>query len=271
MNQFHVIVSGILIFAGLNSNAQSKRTDSLTVMLDSYFNNETKKDKAGHLVSWHYKWEEQTNGGFSLWGGEFNKAGFRTSTLYAAPTAQNLKGSSVYIIVDPDTEKESSDPKFIQEDHIKILTEWVKKGGVLVLMGNDVGNAELNHFNNLTKEFGVRFNLDSKGKVTDDQFEMGKIMVLAGNPVFKTAKQLFIKEFSSLAITPPAKSILKDRDGNEVIALSKYGKGAVIIIGDPWLYNEYVDGKRLPAEYDNLKAGADLVDWISSLIPAKKK
>jgi hypothetical protein len=271
MNKFHLIVSGVLVFAALNSKAQNKKTDSLTVMLDSYFNNETKKDQGGNLISWHYKWEEQTNGGFSLWGGEFKKAGFKTSTLYAAPTAQNLKGSSVYIIVDPDTEKESSDPKFIQAAHVKTISDWVKKGGVLVMMGNDAGNAELEHFNTLAKVFGVQFNLDSKGKVKDDQFEMGKIMVPAGDPVFKTAKQLFIKEFSSLALTAPAKSILKDRDGNEVIALSKYGKGSVIIIGDPWLYNEYVDGKRLAAPYDNLKAGTDLIHWISSLIPAGKK
>lgn len=267
MNKFHLIVSSVLVFTALNGHAQSKKT----VMLDSYFNNETKKDKDGKLVSWHYKWDEQTNGGFSLWGAEFNKAGFKTSTLYAAPTAQNLKGSAVYIIVDPDTEKESSDPKFIQATDVKTISEWVKKGGVLVLMGNDIGNAELDHFNTLAKVFGVQFNPDSQGKVTGDQFDMGKIMVPAGDPVFKTAKQLFIKEFSSLAISAPAKSILKDKDGYEVIALSKYGKGSVIIIGDPWLYNEYVDGKKLPAAYDNLKAGTDLIHWISSLIPAAKK
>jgi hypothetical protein len=271
MNKFHLIVSSVLIFTALSSNAQNKKTDSLTVMLDSYFNNETRKDESGNLISWHYKWEELTNGGFSLWGGEFKKAGFKTSTLYAAPTVQNLKGSSVYIIVDPDTEKESSDPKFIQAVHVKTISEWVKKGGVLVLMGNDAGNAELEHFNRLAKIFGVQFNLDSKGRVKDNQFDMGKIMVPAGHPVFKTARQLYIKEFSSLAITAPAKSVLKDKDGNAVIALSKYGKGAVIIIGDPWLYNEYTDGKKLPAAYDNLHAGTDLVHWISSLIPAAKK
>lgn len=271
MSKFRLIISSVLIFTALNSNAQNKKTDSLTVMLDSYFNNETKKDQNGNLISWHYKWEELTNGGFSVWGGEFKKAGFKTSTLYAAPTAQNLKGSSVYIIVDPDTEKESSDPKFMQAAHVKTISEWVKKGGVLVLMGNDIGNAELEHFNSLASVFGVQFNLDSKARVKDNQFDMGKIMVPAGDPVFKTARQLFIKEFSSLAIKAPAKSILKDKDGNEVIALSKYGKGSVIIIGDPWLYNEYVDGKKLPAAYDNLNAGTDLVHWISDLVPVVKK
>lgn len=251
--------------------AMAKTGTGKTVMLDSYFNDESRKDQSGNKVSWHYKWDERSNGGFSFWGGQFNHAGFRTSTLYTAPTAESLNGSSVYIIVDPDTEKESSDPKFIQADHIQVITDWVKAGGVLVLMGNDVGNAELEHTNKLAKVFGIQFNLDSKGTVTDDQFDMGKIRIPAGDPVFKTARQLFIKEFSSLAITSPAKPVLKDKDGNIVVALSKLGGGAVIVVGDPWLYNEYVDGRRLPAAYDNFKAGADLVNWISGLIPARKK
>jgi hypothetical protein len=31
---------------------------------------------------------------------------------------------------------------------------------------------------------------------------------------------------------------------------------------DPWLYNEYADGRKLPAEYDNYAAGTELVRWI---------
>jgi unsaturated rhamnogalacturonyl hydrolase len=37
-----------------------------------------------------------------------------------------------------------------------------------------------------------------------------------------------------------------------------------LFIGDPWLYNEYVDGRKLPENYDNFKAGADIVAWISN-------
>ncbi|SDJ09388.1 unsaturated rhamnogalacturonyl hydrolase [Pedobacter sp. ok626] len=233
-----------------------------TVVLDSYFNNETKKDQSGNVVSWHYKWEEMSNGGFSMWGEQFNNAGFKTSTLYNAPTAANLKNASVYIIVDPDTQKESPKPNFIGANDIKNITDWVKAGGVLILMGNDTGNVEFDHFNQLAKNFGVQFNKDSKGRVVGNKFEMGKAIVPAGNELFKTAEQLYIKEYSTLKLVAPAKSVLKDKDGNNMMAVAKLGKGSVFVIGDPWLYNEYVDGRKLPAEYDNFKAGQDLVNWV---------
>ncbi|WP_316814981.1 glycoside hydrolase family 105 protein [Pedobacter nyackensis] len=240
-----------------------------TVVLDSYFNNEKKKDQSGNEVSWHYKWEEMANGGFSMWGEQFNNAGFKTSTLYAAPTAANLKKASVYIIVDPDTKKETPTPNFIAANDNKNITDWVKAGGVLVLMGNDTGNVEFDHFNQLAKSFGMQFNKDSKGRVVKSQFEMGKAVVPADNEIFKTAKQLYIKEYSSLKLVSPARSVFKDKDGDNVMAVAKFGKGTVFAIGDPWLYNEYVDGRKLPAEYDNFNAGQDLVSWIAGQLMKK--
>ena len=46
------------------------------------------------------------------------------------------------------------------------------------------------------------------------------------------------------------------------MAVAKVGKGTVFAVGDPWLYNEYTDGRRLPAEYDNYKAMVDLTRWL---------
>lgn len=242
--------------------AMPKQGLGKTVMLDSYFNNETKKDQSGNEVSWHYKWEELSNGGISMWGEQFNNAGFETSTLYAAPSAANLKKAAVYIIVDPDTEQETPKPNFIEAKDIKAITDWVKAGGILILMGNDSGNAEFDHLNKLAQSFGIQFNKDSKGRVVKNQFEMGKASVPAGNEIFKTAKDLYIKEYSTLKLLPPAKSVLKDKDGDDMMAAARLGRGTVFAIGDPWLYNEYVDGRKLPAEYDNFKAGQDLVNWI---------
>jgi unsaturated rhamnogalacturonyl hydrolase len=31
---------------------------------------------------------------------------------------------------------------------------------------------------------------------------------------------------------------------------------------DPWLYNEYTDGRKLPKAYDNFAAGEELVRWL---------
>lgn len=243
-----------------------------TVLLDSYFNNETKTDQSGNVASWHYKWDEQANGGFSFWATQFNLAGFKTKTLYQAPTLANLKDASVYIIVDPDFEKENPKPNFIGAADITNITEWVKAGGILVLMGNDAPNVELTHFNELANKFGVHFNGDTKGTVpVATNFETAKVVVPAGNEIFKNATNLFIKEYSSLKLSAPAQSILKDQDGDNVMSVTKYGKGIVYVIGDPWLYNEYVDGRKLPASYDNLKAGAELVNWLTKQVKAIKK
>ncbi|SMD03763.1 glycoside hydrolase family 88/105 protein [Pedobacter nyackensis] len=240
-----------------------------TVMLDSYFNNEKKKDQGGNEVSWHYKWDEMGSVGYSMWGEQFNNAGFKTSTLSSAPTSANLKNASVYIIVDPDTKKETPKPNFIGDNDIKNITDWVKAGGILVLMGNDTGNVEFDHFNQLAKNFGIQFNKDSKGRVVKNQYEMGKVIVPAGNEIFKAEEQFYIKEYSTLKLVAPARSVFKDKEGSNMMAVAKLGKGAVFAIGDPWLYNEYVDGRKLPAEYDNFKAGQDLVNWVGKQLMKK--
>jgi unsaturated rhamnogalacturonyl hydrolase len=36
----------------------------------------------------------------------------------------------------------------------------------------------------------------------------------------------------------------------------------VFAVTDPWLYNEYTDGNKLPPEYDNFAAGNELVQWL---------
>src|SRR5205085_2984371 len=132
------------------------------VMLDSFFNNEVKKDATGRLVPFHYKWDEMPNSGFSFWANAWRNFGVHTETLREGPTAQNLKNADIYIIVDPDTPQEAEHPNYVEQPHIKAITDWVKSGGVLILMGNDVGNAEFDHFNQLAKEFGIQFNKDSR-------------------------------------------------------------------------------------------------------------
>ena len=61
-----------------------------TVLLDDYFNHETKKDESGLPIVWHYKWNETDNGGYSAWAGILKKFGARTETLSAEPTPGNL-------------------------------------------------------------------------------------------------------------------------------------------------------------------------------------
>jgi unsaturated rhamnogalacturonyl hydrolase len=48
-----------------------------------------------------------------------------------------------------------------------------------------------------------------------------------------------------------------------MIALAHVGKGAVLAVVDPWIYNEYADGRKLP-QYNGFKAAADLARWAVS-------
>jgi unsaturated rhamnogalacturonyl hydrolase len=234
-----------------------------TVTLDCFFNAETKKDITGRVVPWHYKWEERANGGYSFWGRVFRSFGAMTRSLAEAPTAANLKGTDIYIIVDPDTPQETEHPNYIEAAHIKAITDWVKAGGVLVFMGNDVGNMEFDHFNELAEQFGIQFNKDSRNKVPENDFEKWLLVVPDGNPIFKTAQRLYLKEISTFTLTPPAKSVLDDK-GDVIMAVAKLGRGTVFAVGDPWFYNEYLDGRKLPPTFDNYKAARALTRWLIS-------
>ncbi|MDY0903906.1 glycoside hydrolase family 88 protein [Pedobacter sp. CFBP9032] len=249
--------------------ALPKTGKGLTVTVDNFFNNEYMTGPTGDKIPFHYLWEEDDNNGFSLFGKVFNDAGVKTSTLKAAPTTSNLKGSNIYIIVDPDTEKETANPNFMTAEHAKQVSEWVKAGGVLVLLLNDKGNCELTKFNVLPESFGIKFNEDSRNRVQGANFEQGAIKIPAGNPIFKTAKKVYIKEISTIVAKAPAVSALSD-GGDVVIATAKYGKGTVFAVGDPWFYNEYIDGRKLPAEFENFKATNDLVNWLIKQVPGKK-
>ncbi|HEY9285856.1 MAG TPA: glycoside hydrolase family 88 protein [Pyrinomonadaceae bacterium] len=231
------------------------------VALDYYFNSEMRKDAAGRLAHWHYTWDELSNPGFSLWGHLFRNYGARTVALKDAPTAANLKSADVYIIVDPDTEKETERPNFIGPAHVAAINDWVRAGGVLVLMGNDAGNAEFEHFNRLAGQFGIRFNEDRRNLVPNDDFAMGRIVAPEGHPIFKTARNLYLKEISTLGVSAPARAAVTDK-GDTVMAVARVGRGTVFAVGDPWLYNEYVDGRKLPAEFDNYEAASDLALWL---------
>jgi unsaturated rhamnogalacturonyl hydrolase len=252
----------------IEMNANRAVARGKTVTLDSWFNAEMKKDVTGQMVPWHYKWEERANGGYSFWGRVFRSFGANTKTLTEAPTAANLKGTDVYIIVDPDTPAESPNPHYIEAPDIKAITDWVKAGGVLVFMGNDIGNMEFDHFNQLAKQFGIQFNKDSRNKVPGNDFEKGLLTVPPGDAIFKTAHRLYLKEISTFALSPPAKAVFTD-NGDVLMTVSKLGRGTVYAVGDPWFYNEYTDGRKLPPTFDNYKAARDLSQWLLQQTPKR--
>ncbi|MEO6721050.1 MAG: glycoside hydrolase family 88 protein, partial [Ferruginibacter sp.] len=231
------------------------------VVLDYFFNNEWRKDLYGFNARRHYTWDDTEHGGFSLLGEIFQSYGASISSLDQSPTAANLKDASVYIIVDPDQPKENKDPNYMNEEAAKNIATWVKNGGVLLLMANDSANCDLSHFNKLTNLFGINFSDKSRNMVKGNEFETGAVMNDVVNPVFKQTKKMYLKEVSVLEVKSPAKTLLS-KEGDPIFAIAEYGKGKVFAVGDPWLYNEYTDGRKIPAEYQNFLAANELVQWL---------
>ncbi|MBB6002827.1 glycoside hydrolase family 88 protein [Arcicella rosea] len=239
------------------------------VGLDNYFNHEMRTTREGITEPYHYTWYDGKDSGFSLLGSIFENYGAELKTVSTAPRANTLKGLDVYIIVDPDTKKETPNPNFVDAQDIAAIENWVKAGGNLVLMANDSANVELPHFNKLAARFGIQFTGKSINMVKNNVYEQGKVTIPADHSIFKDVSKVFVKELSVLSVKAPAKAVVTEGNDN-IMAVAKVGKGTVFAIGDPWIYNEYLNGKRLPMEFENFKAAKNLAVWLLKKDSIKK-
>lgn len=251
----HIVILTFALFAMVAVSYAQKN-----VGLDNWFNHET-HPKTGKI--YHYTWDDTENSGFSLLGDLFKKRGAELKTISSAPSSKSMKGINVYIIVDPDTTKENPNPNYIQPTDIKFLKNWVSKGGVLLLMANDGPNCEFTHLNQLASEFGLHFNPKTLNPVLNRDWEMGAETKFPNHPLFKGIQKIYMKEVSGITLSKNAKPVLNDAETRAVfIAEVAFGKGYVLAVGDPWLYNEYIDHVMLPGSFENLKAANNLVDLL---------
>ncbi len=212
------------------------------VALDGYHNNESKMPD-------HYQWDGTRMGGFSEFGKLLRANGAdELRTLRHKIDSASLEGVRMLIIVDPDTPSETTDPKYIEDSEIDAIAAWVKQGGRLVLLGNDKGNAEFEHLNRLAARFGIEFVEATYPKV------VGKgILIASGkHPIFGEGLSVYLVEVAPLKLTGSVEPVLVDQ-GTNIMALARSGKGLVFALGDPWVYNEYIDRK------DNRQVAVKLV------------
>ncbi len=232
-----------------------------TVLVDGWFNSQTRKNAAGETELFHYKWDDFSNAGFSLFGHVWRSSGVATKTLASAPTVEKLKGTQYYIIVSPDNTAKNPTPHYMGAEDAGQIAEWVRGGGVLLLMENDPANADIEHLDLLADKFGLHFNNVLVHHVEGDDFASGRIDVSA-EPPFTHPHVLYMKDTCSLTLSGKAVPLMKDSKGELLMAWTRYGKGMVFAVTDPWVYNEYTDGRKLPAEYDNFGGGVELVQWL---------
>jgi unsaturated rhamnogalacturonyl hydrolase len=223
----------LLCFTGVVSAAP-------VVLLDGFHNNETRAPD-------HYRWEGTKPGGFSEFGKLLQSAGYELKTLHERVTARGLAEAQVFIIVDPDTPAETDNPQYLVGSEIQAIDEWVQRGGNLVLLGNDKGNAEFEHFNQLAARFGIEFMEKTYPQTT------GKAILIAQNhgSIFEQGLTVYLVEVAPLRVETDTGVLLSDH-GTPIMALVRKGQGQVFAVGDPWLYNEYID------RYDNRRLGVNL-------------
>jgi unsaturated rhamnogalacturonyl hydrolase len=231
------------------------------VMIDAWFNSQQRMNAAGKEEYFHYKWDDYSDSGFSIFGDIFTNHGARLDTLYSAPTVERLKQARYYIIVSPDIPVKNPHPNYVQAKDADEVEKWVEQGGVLILMENDPPSADIEHLNLIADRFGIHFNNVLSHHVIGNDFAAGQIAVDGGGPIFHSPHTLYMKDTCTLSLKAPATPLLEDK-GDIVMAAAKYGKGSVFAVVDPWLYNEYTDGRKKQPEQDNYSAGKELVRWL---------
>jgi unsaturated rhamnogalacturonyl hydrolase len=254
---------GAFLLAGseMEQAATEATGQGKTVLVDAWFNSQTRKNAAGQMELFHYKWNDDADSGFAFFGRAFQRYGLKLATETTAPTAADLKKAQIYVLASPDIPVKNPTPHYMDEASGDVIAAWVKAGGVLVLMENDVTNSEFEHFNTMSERFGIHFNPVIRNKVVDDTWEMGTVMIPPGTGVFEHAHKAYLKEICTIRASGPAKAVVTDQ-GDVLMAVAKYGKGTVFAVVDPWVYNEYTDRRnKLPLEYDTFGAAIDLAGW----------
>ena len=250
-----------LIFAGLATGSAAARAASRgTILLDAWYNSQTRPGADGKPELYHYKWDDTAASGYSLFGAMWREVGVATETLTREPTAAALKKAQYYLIVSPDNAAKNPHPHYMTEQESGVIADWVRAGGVLLMMENDPANADITHFDLLADRFGLHFNDVLVHHVVGDDFPAGRIDVGATAP-FTHPHTIYMKDACSLALSRGAKPLVVWK-GDTLMAWTRFGRGVVVAVTDPWLYNEYTDGKKLPALYDQQAAGREFVGWV---------
>ncbi len=244
-----------------------------TVLLDAWFNSQQRKNAAGQQESFHYKWSDRSDSGYALFGHMLRSVGMKTETLDEAPTLKNLAGAQYYLIVSPDIPIKNPNPHYVNNSDAKQVAAWVRQGGILVLLENDPPNADIDHLNLLADRVGLHFENVLHHHILGEQVEDGRIPVDGSGPLFQHPHTLYMKDTTAITLRGPGTVLLRDR-GDVVMAAVKYGRGTVFAAVDPWLYNEYTDGRKNPkiySQFDNFAGGQEFVRWLSQLRPSNSK
>ena len=264
----YLMASSEMIQHGRSADLFAKSVGK-TVLFDAWFNSQKRKTADGREELFHYKLSDDATSGYSFFSRMFQQYGMRTEALAHAPRKEDLERAAVYVIVSPDIPALNPNPHYMDKTSGDAIEAWVKAGGVLMLMENDNQRAEFEHFDTLADRFGIHFNSVIRNEELNNSYENTIVPIAAGTGgIFQHAHKALEKEVCTITPSAPAEGILTDK-GDVLMAVARVGRGVVYGNVDPWVYNEYTDGRKLPLGEDNFAGGQELVHWVVAQIPGK--
>jgi unsaturated rhamnogalacturonyl hydrolase len=256
-------LKGVGAFLLAGSEMEQASTESIgqgkVALMDAWFNSQTRTNALGQTELFHYKWNDDSNSGYSFFGYAFQRYGVTLATETAAPTRAALDRAQIYIIASPDIPSKNPNPHFMDKASADAIQAWVKSGGVLLLFSNDRDNTEFTHFNTLSDRFGIHFNPVLSHHVVEPDHSTGEVVIPPGTGIFGQGFTAYMKDTSTITVSGPARALVTDH-GDVMIALAHVGKGEVLAVTDPWFYNEYADGRKM-AQYHGFEAAQDVAAW----------
>lgn len=249
---------GAFMLAGSEMEQASTQAlgQGVTAMVDAWFNSQTRQTALGQTELYHYKWNDDSNSGYSFFGRAFRRYGVKLATETSAPTRADLDKAQIYIIASPDNPAKNPTPHFMDKASGDAIEAWVKDGGLLLLLSNDRDNTEFEHFDTLSDRFGIHFNPVLSHHVIEPDHSTGEVVIPSTTHIFGQGFTAYMKDTSTITVSDPAKAVVTDH-GDVMIAIAHVGKGIVMGVVDPWFYNEYADGRKM-GQYKGFEAAIDV-------------
>lgn len=198
--------------------------------------------------------------------------------------AQTLKGVDVVLIANPSDKAVGNNPPppHISPTDVEILSNYVRDGGGLILMGNQEDhNLEVTHVNKLLEVFGLQF----RERYTDAKlltlspdtpvlgglrwaYYTGNLIVMAAGHVARP-RPLVLNDMA-----PPLGGPRNQRGA--LMAAAELGIGRLVVVTDAgWISNDALSGKGIGTvaikEHDNWEIFRRLALWSARRLPVAAK
>lgn len=213
--------------------------------------------------------EDTGGGGYSFFGKVLVDHGYDINSCYDEITKKTLENYEILVITKP------SNGSFSGKE-IQVITEFVQKGGSLLLLHDEHGDyGNKTNLNDLSTNFGITFDDGLIGDCKD--FKSGWltrpiIHKFTNHPITKGVEKIWYWGCGVTGGTPIAKVCEKGITKNRaVIAATEYGCGRVVCIGSPWLF---INDERYysPCYYDEFQLGSNIINWLGGkpFIPMRR-